>query len=225
MYLSNRNVKRINTNIHRQLTVLGDVILILWGRCCRGDICQWQSRESQNQYRIRGNRFHLGCYFTWNDGNLARCHLRQSWFLSELVLLGTNEVKPVNAEVCVWTRSWQRASIKTLQWAGYHYSVFECLSAQSVSASKGALKRCLWRVHYRQIFDPTTVTVLLGLAAFSKCELHFPLHTAAPDRDSSRKGVWGSPSRSWKDQRPVVFWDSSQKQCPWEWGLCVFSCV
>lgn len=102
---------------------------------------------------------------------------------------------------------------KNVPVAGYHYSVFEWLSAQSVLASKGALKRCPSRVNYRQIFDRTAVTVLLGLAAFSKCELHFPLHTTAPDRVSSCREGFEALCREVEKIRGPWFRDSSQIQC------------
>lgn len=32
------------------------------GRCGGDDTCQWQPRESQNQYTAKGAGFHLDCY-------------------------------------------------------------------------------------------------------------------------------------------------------------------
>lgn len=71
--------------------------------------------------------------------------------------------------VCTWilyrggifqNSIWADGTNKNVSVAGYHYSVPECLSAQSVSASKGALKRCPLKVNYRQILDGTPLWLL-----------------------------------------------------------------
>lgn len=81
------------------------------------------------------------------------------------------------------TSIWAEGINKNVLVAGYHYSVFECLGAQSVSASGGALKRCPSRVNYRQTLDPTAAAVVARRSRHSQTAqtsfLHFipPLQT------------------------------------------------
>lgn len=129
--------RHISDFLWRQWTALGDVISILWWLMAPLGAAK-VTHVNGSPEKVRTNGQPEGPNFPFSVIVIRNCnnqaHSRSSSMLVPVKACSTlvqMRQKNVNVEAFSWTRSGQKSSV-VYSVAGYHYSVFECLSAQSV---------------------------------------------------------------------------------------------